>query len=622
MGAGALSLCGAGPVALRRKALVLLAYLALGPSPFVRRERLAHFLWPEADASRASNSLRQLLHQFSKLTGRSGAPVVVANRDQVRLAVGDLKIDIMSFEAGETPDWPDGLPPSPFELLHDIESGLEAELVEWLRHQRNLAAHRMEAAAKARLRTRHDPLALGVLEALWRTNPYQEDLLRELLSLKTEWLGWAAASPLFDEFHDIARRELGVDPQPQTQLLVAALSRPSGGGSPNEADVPEPRPRARLLLVQRHLRLPAETGPDRLSDLLLSDLVANVSQSPEILCSRVVLPVGAPLPGKAGFDFVLDLTCTSMADRYNLTWILEETHRDTIVDSDRDWIGRTDLIVLYDHVLGRLTRRIARDIAESRNARKFTPRTTSFTYSSFLRLRDDIGSCFDLKVLRSKRKRLTGILDEDPDFVPGKAVLARSYSQEWLLMQGLDKGSLARARDIAMRLIDEHPDDPSGFNEAGHAALHLGEIERALDHQRRALDLSPNSMPIRADFADVLSHAGLLERSLEQINLAIGAQPVAPDDYLWIKASTLFFLGDYDAAQAVLLRLRDGDAALRMRAACAAMAGRDAEARDLKDRSMQIYPDFRLDTYRQMVPAARAEQIDAYVDALRHAGFS
>ncbi|MCB1518834.1 MAG: tetratricopeptide repeat protein [Hyphomicrobiaceae bacterium] len=602
--------------------MLLLAFLALAPQARAKRGDVAAFLWPASDEKRARNNLRQRLHQFRNVEMAAGVEIVGGDREWIWLNRAAVRIDFETFEAGGTPGWVDNKPPAPFELLHGAEAVFEDRVPDWLRQQRRNVNRRMLESAKGRLMRRDDKLALAVIERLWRGDPYQEDLLRDLLSLTAQWRGWTEAKPLFDDFCEILASELGETPSPQTRLLVASLSSRTQISAKSEGPAArDPAPSARVLLIQRYAHEGARTPSERLSDLLLSDLVANVSQSPELLCSRVVLPVGAPAPNRSGFDFVLDLTCASMADRYYLTWLLEEATNDIIVDSGHDWLRRPDLIELYDHVLNRMTRRVNRGISDFRHTRKFTPSTTSFTYASFLRLRDRIGSCFDLVDLRSARKKLVDTMKDDPDFIPGQAALARSYSQEWLLMQGLDKSKVGHARDIAQELIDAHPDDPAGHNEAGHAYLHLGDIDRALEHQQRALDLSPNASQFRADFADALSHAGHLTEALDQIEVAISEHAITPDDYLWIKASILFFREDFDAAQASLKQMRDQDAALRMRAACAVGVGHLAEARKLRARSMEIYPDFRLETYARMVPAARPDLLDAYVSALRSAGF-
>ncbi len=82
------------PIAFRtKKALALLAYLALDPGPHPR-ERLADLLWPSADAIDARASLRTALNYVRQALGCHAGRIVSASRDMLGLIPGSLELDV------------------------------------------------------------------------------------------------------------------------------------------------------------------------------------------------------------------------------------------------------------------------------------------------------------------------------------------------------------------------------------------------------------------------------------------------------------------------------------------------------------------------------------------------
>src|SRR5260370_23915710 len=90
-----LSLLGAAEAALdgrpivfrTKKALALLAYLALDPGPHPR-ERLADLLWPQSDVAEARASLRTAFNYVRQGLGPAADPVIVATREALGVRFG------------------------------------------------------------------------------------------------------------------------------------------------------------------------------------------------------------------------------------------------------------------------------------------------------------------------------------------------------------------------------------------------------------------------------------------------------------------------------------------------------------------------------------------------------
>jgi DNA-binding SARP family transcriptional activator len=97
-----LSLLGAAEAALdgrpivfrTKKALALLAYLALDPGPHPR-ERLANLLWPQADVIDARASLRTALNYLRQGLGPSANSVIMATRESLGVRRGaPVELDV------------------------------------------------------------------------------------------------------------------------------------------------------------------------------------------------------------------------------------------------------------------------------------------------------------------------------------------------------------------------------------------------------------------------------------------------------------------------------------------------------------------------------------------------
>lgn len=97
LGAAHISLDGQAAGTDRRKAVALLAYLAVTAVPH-NREALAARFWPEADQSRALAYLRRTLWEINQMIGEGR---LLVERDQVAfLPQPDVWVDVAVFQSG------------------------------------------------------------------------------------------------------------------------------------------------------------------------------------------------------------------------------------------------------------------------------------------------------------------------------------------------------------------------------------------------------------------------------------------------------------------------------------------------------------------------------------------
>ena len=210
------------------KTLALLTYLAMAsPRGFHRRDVLLALLWPDSDANRARNSLRQGLHML-----RSHLPTgTLTSRGQTEVGLDprDLAVDVTTFEellnhgrAADAMALYSGTLLDGFSLF--ANTGFDA----WLSRERDrLQARAVRAAMMLANRHELDGDRAGAAEwaqfALARA-PYDEDLLRAVIALFAQRGDRAAATQIYRHAVDRFRAGLGIAVSSATARLGQSLA--------------------------------------------------------------------------------------------------------------------------------------------------------------------------------------------------------------------------------------------------------------------------------------------------------------------------------------------------------------------------------------------------------------
>jgi len=251
LGEPALDAPGGAAVLRTRKAMALIAYLALQPERRARREQLAHMFWPRVDGDAARTSLRQLLAGLRK----AGADDLIhADGDWLELAA-DVDVDAIRFEqaAGQ------GDVGGAVEAVALYRGALIADGLwvdspgfdDWLDLERarlcRLAVAAMERVAAAAIDGSHDrPAGLAAAERAIALDPYNEQAHRQLMTLQAAIGRPDLALLHYGALAETLRRELQVAPDPETQKLQETIRtarrpmRPVVDRGPAPSPAPEP----------------------------------------------------------------------------------------------------------------------------------------------------------------------------------------------------------------------------------------------------------------------------------------------------------------------------------------------------------------------------------------------
>jgi DNA-binding SARP family transcriptional activator len=256
------------PMALpRKKAQMLLAYLALNPRQAHPRDKLATLLWSDASAEQARHNLRQTLFALRQALPAIQPPLLRNDSEGVSLDIAAVSVDVREFEQLACQGTVDALHHAAELYRGELLEGLsvaEPGFEDWLRAQRE-RLHELALSALAKLFALHR--AAGAADAaiqvglkLLALDPLEEMIHRELMRMYVAQGRRGAALRQYQICLDVLQREIGAEPEPETkELYRRILPQPSSrAGPPEPASAPSRRRRLPRGLHRRSEALQSE----------------------------------------------------------------------------------------------------------------------------------------------------------------------------------------------------------------------------------------------------------------------------------------------------------------------------------------------------------------------------
>lgn len=297
--------------------LAVLAYLAVAhPRSSHRRDTLLGMFWPESSEERARNSLNQVVFNLRRFLGDD---VLVSTADTLELNANQLWCDAAAFEerlgAGDAEG---ALALYAGDLLPGFHLGDCGEFERWLDSERERLRRRaVGAALEVADRLEHGGNEVGALELLHRAGewaPFEQRLITRLVATRARLGDRPGALQDYERFRDRLSRDLGIEPSPELQALVASVraERPATAGKPRKAasaatppttiegrpaeERPsadqEERPPARPITTEPHPLAHSPARPDRRR--LFGTRAAGI-----LLAAVLVLAAGATVRARA-----------------------------------------------------------------------------------------------------------------------------------------------------------------------------------------------------------------------------------------------------------------------------------------------------------------------------------
>ena len=207
-------------LARRGTTLTMLALLILRRDRPVSRTYLAFTLFPDLSDEQSLSELRRYLFHLTKaLPPRGTEPYLIADSETVRWNErSDAFVDIVAFERlAQNPEThEDAVALYSGDLLEDVYDDWVVAERERLR---SLLFGMLEGLVERYRRARAYPKALAYANRLLVADPWREDVVRRVMTIRYASGDATGALATFDRFAKQLRDEMGVDPMAETAAL-------------------------------------------------------------------------------------------------------------------------------------------------------------------------------------------------------------------------------------------------------------------------------------------------------------------------------------------------------------------------------------------------------------------
>jgi len=207
------------------KTLPLLAYILLHRKQTLERQTVSFALWPDNSETDARANLRRHIHQLGRVLPPAERPWLIGDAHTVGWNPdSDFWLDVAEFERLAAA--PDQLEAAAACYTGDL---LETIYDDWVFFERERLLnqfHDLLTRLTFHHRAQRDfPKAIGFARQLLHRDPFREDALRQLISIRYEAGDRAGAIQEFKTFERKLRDEMGVPPMPETLSLHELVTR-------------------------------------------------------------------------------------------------------------------------------------------------------------------------------------------------------------------------------------------------------------------------------------------------------------------------------------------------------------------------------------------------------------
>ena len=599
---------------LTRKSRALVAYLALQGARGQSREKLAELLWGNSAEEQARANLRQALSSLRKALNGNEATYLVTNGDQVSLAGRDIDLDVAEFERLVAEATPQALKRAAALYRGDLLDGFslkEDSFETWARAERERLRH-LACDALTKLIAHCDEVGdtercVETAARLLTLDPLREAAHRILMRAYAAQGRQASALKQFEACRDILRREVSVEPEPQTVALYReirqqrAIALGDGVETAPESEVEgPPLPDGPSVAV---LPFENESGnPDQeyFAAGLTENIINGLTRFREILVIGVksILVVRDQAPdlreiGRTlGVAHIVEGSVRKAGDRIRVIAQLVDAatgQRLWAENYDRDL---DDIFAVEDEITNIIVATLAGQIEHLELGRATKkPAEDPAAYDCLLRGRQCLSRYTKDGEFDARRhfERAVGL---DPDYAAAYAGLSISYVHEYeASWSEAPEEALERSYSLARKAVALDDADSTARYALANACFYRGQHELAKVHIEKALELNPN------DYHNICAKAWFLafsDRPSEGVACSIEAMrlnPLAPDNCLFAIGMAEYVAGRYEEALAAFGKTKDwGLLRPAWIAACYAQLGRDAQAQTAAAEVRELAP--------------------------------
>jgi TolB-like protein/DNA-binding SARP family transcriptional activator len=538
---------------ISKKLTALLAFLAVTAPQVHGRDKLMTLLWGSHFDAQARQNLRQGLRRLRRVLGDG---VLIGSGESVSLKPGVILCDVARFQALLADGSRDALDGAVSlykgRLLADIVIPEEA-WTDWIEAQRQrlegLALDALVKLGEQELGAGNHEPALSAATRAIAISGLREDAHR--LAMRALAAGGRRADALkyYEDLVALLKRELAVEPDPDTRSLAAELRKPHMARSGSEAKsgppleqaseagaVLLPLPDRPSIAVLPFANMSGDPEQEYFADGMVDDILSALSrvrwlfviarQSSFIYKVRVadVQQIGREL----GVRYVVEGSVRKSGNRVRIVAQLIETKTGAHIWADRYEGDLRDIFALQDEITERIVAAVEENVqaAEIRRARA-KPTESLTAYDLYLRALPTYFGQTEVDYIRTQAS-LGKAIEADPAYAEVLGILTDSVTLGTMLGWQVSRArGCDEARQLADRAVAAGPDNSTCL---ASAAFTYGSLfhrfEEALDLADRALLLHPNSVFVRNRAASVYAICGESDRAIAQCEAARRMNPL------------------------------------------------------------------------------------------------
>jgi TolB-like protein/DNA-binding SARP family transcriptional activator/cytochrome c-type biogenesis protein CcmH/NrfG len=606
-----------------RKAQAVLAYLALQPGKALSRDKMASLLWSDRGDKQAHGSLRQALTVLRKALDPIDPPPLLIDRGSVAIESAAVEVDAVAFDrlvAGSTSG---DLEAATAIYQGDLLDGFvvrDPVFEEWLDCERARLHELMTRALtklldqKAANGAGDEAIALG--QRLLSFDPLHEPAHRTLMRLYAARGQRDAALQQFEKCRELLDRELGVEPEAETEALYQAICEEQpiptptvtpieaaaadiGATTPGrdwrwvvvalavvlvagagmlawmrpwaprvepavEANMAFPLPDKPSIAVLPFTNLSDDPDQEHSADGMTDDLITDLSKVSGLFV--IARNTTFAYKGKAvsikqvaedlGVRYVLEGSVRRSGDQVRVNAQLIDATTGGHLWAERFDGGVEDIFAVQDAFVREIVAALALNLSEREQQAIAQGHTRNIEAREAFQIGWEHYLRFTAEDNATAVAHLEQAVELDPTYGRAYAALGLVYVRgcQWRWSESLGMSGNA-AFGLARSYLAESENHPSSLTKVAASQIHLYDQrhEAAFTEAARAIALDPNDPEAHVAMGLATITGGRPEAGLEFVETALRLNPGHPNYYVLAHGMAYFAMGDLEQAAAVLV---------------------------------------------------------------------
>ncbi|MEE9428989.1 MAG: BTAD domain-containing putative transcriptional regulator [Paracoccaceae bacterium] len=636
------------------KQQALLAYLVMNTDNPPSRDRVMTLLWGDRFTDQARQSLRQGLSKLRQAIDPDGIGIIVTENDRLAINPDLVDVDWVKFQLAAAKSTPQADAQAVDLFCCTLLDGLyvrEAAFDEWLLAERvrmsEVAFPVFERLAAFHLKNSDQAKSQATATQLIEIDPLRESSHRLLMRILAQSGQRAAAIKQYNNCAELLKRELEVEPDPETQQLLADIKNPA----PVPSDTSDKS--AQKDQTSNVAKVGAESSRVRISVLnfICSADGSEIAEFADGLSWEVNssltrfrwLEVVAQPPSDADVPTLPQLR--KMATTQNVSYVVQGSVRELseilritlqLVDIEtgkyvlvqRYDRPKTNLFDMQDELSEVMSASIESELVAYEGERVKSLGSDALNAWDSYHLGLAVQYEFSIEGNSKAQSLFRRAIAQDPMFAAAHARLSYAMVLSAVYFEADEtSGLLDEALELAHKATRLDDQDAVARFALGRAHLARGEYRRSITELEYAIELNPSMAQAHCGLGDSLAYLGRAEEAIPNFEEAVRLSPHDPHRWAFsmYAAIACIFNGEYEQAEDWAQKsVRVANSHYLANAAMVSVLGhlgRTDAARDAVQELLELKPDFTCDFARERLFYLRDEkQIDRYVQGLKLAG--